>query len=90
MFDFVFRAVHRYISSARFLPLILLVFALSTSAQTSRHAVPRGDENMKTGPEVGQKIPAFRAVDQFETFRDFDSIKGPNGAVILFYRSADW
>jgi hypothetical protein len=48
------------------------------------------DGNMKTGPAVGEKIPPFEAVDQNGRIRDFDSIKGPNGALLLFYRSADW
>lgn len=43
-----------------------------------------------TGPEVGQKIPPFRARDQFGRWQDFNSLRGPKGAVILFNRSADW
>jgi hypothetical protein len=39
---------------------------------------------------VGDRIPAFRAVDQFGEERNFDNLKGPNGLVILFFRSADW
>ena len=43
-----------------------------------------------SGPEVGQKIPPFRARDQFGRWQDFNSLRGPKGAVILFNRSADW
>ena len=43
-----------------------------------------------TGPEVGQEIPAFRAVDQYGKMQDFNSIRGPKGAMIVFFRSADW
>jgi len=43
-----------------------------------------------TGPEVGQKIPFFQAPDQNGTLRDFNSIRGPKGAMIVFFRSADW
>src|SRR5262245_38661640 len=43
-----------------------------------------------TGPEVGQKIPAFRAPDQNGKMQDFNSIRGPKGAMIVFFRSADW
>jgi peroxiredoxin len=40
--------------------------------------------------KVGETIPDLRATDQFGKARDFDSLKGPKGLVILFYRSADW
>ena len=43
-----------------------------------------------TGIAVGQKIPAFRAPDQFGRMQDFNSIRGPKGAAIFFNRSADW
>jgi hypothetical protein len=42
------------------------------------------------GPAVGQPIPAFTARDQHGRAQTFDSLKGPNGLVIVFYRSADW
>lgn len=43
-----------------------------------------------TGIAVGQKIPSFRAPDQNGRLQDFNSIRGPKGAVIFFNRSADW
>ena len=43
-----------------------------------------------TGPAVGEKIPFFRAPDQFGKMQDFNSILGPKGAVIVFNRSVDW
>ena len=43
-----------------------------------------------TGPAIGQQIPFFRAVDQHGNMQDFDSIRGPKGAIIVFFRSADW
>jgi len=46
--------------------------------------------NLKTGPAVGEKIPAFRAVDQTGTIQNFDSLKGPQGLVLFFNRSVDW
>jgi hypothetical protein len=48
------------------------------------------DQTTKTGPAVGQKIPVFQAKDQNGRLQDFESIRGPKGAVILFHRSADW
>jgi peroxiredoxin len=42
------------------------------------------------GLPLGTRIPSFRAVDQNGNVQTFDSIRGPNGAVIYFYRSASW
>jgi len=47
-------------------------------------------EHSETGPEVGERIPAFQAVDQNGKTLSFDDLKGPNGLLLLFYRSADW
>ncbi len=52
--------------------------------------IPKGDENMKTGPAVGARIPDFEAVDQNGKRQNFDSLKGENGLVLMFVRSADW
>lgn len=43
-----------------------------------------------TGIAVGQKIPPFQLRDQFGRLQDFNSIRGPKGAAIVFNRSADW
>lgn len=42
------------------------------------------------GPEVGEKIPDFEAVDQSGATRDFASLAGEKGLLLLFFRSADW
>jgi hypothetical protein len=48
------------------------------------------NDNWTTGPAVGEPIPEFAGKDQNGVIRTFDGIKGPNGAIIIFYRSADW
>ena len=58
------------------------------SATSSRAGSP--PPAITTGPEVGQKIPYFRARDQFGRWQDFNSIRGQKGVVLLFNRSADW
>lgn len=45
---------------------------------------------MSIGLAVGQKAPAFSARDQFGHTQTLDTLKGPNGTVLLFFRSADW
>jgi hypothetical protein len=47
-------------------------------------------EPMSIGLSVGQKAPAFSIRDQFGTIQTLDTLKGTNGTVLLFFRSADW
>ena len=42
------------------------------------------------GIPVGSKIPTFEARDQKGMVQTFESIRGPKGAFLVFYRSADW
>jgi len=42
------------------------------------------------GLKVGSSLPPFRLVDQEGKFQDFQSLKGPKGLVLMFFRSADW
>jgi hypothetical protein len=51
---------------------------------------PKDSDLSATGPSVGAKIPGFSARDQHGKQRSFDDIKGPNGALLVFHRSADW
>jgi hypothetical protein len=43
-----------------------------------------------SGPAVGARIPAFQAPDQSGKVHSFDTLRGPNGLVLEFVRSADW
>jgi hypothetical protein len=47
-------------------------------------------ELMSIGLAVGQKAPAFSVHDQFGRVQTLDSLRGTNGTVLLFFRSADW
>ena len=42
------------------------------------------------GLAVGQKAPEFSLPDQFGKVQDLQTLKGPKGTVLLFFRSADW
>jgi hypothetical protein len=42
------------------------------------------------GLPVGQKAPGFSALDQFGHQQSLETLKGKNGTVVLFFRSADW
>ena len=47
-------------------------------------------ELMSIGLAVGQKAAAFLLHDQAGRAQTLDSLKGANGTVLLFFRSADW
>jgi hypothetical protein len=47
-------------------------------------------ELMSIGLAVGQKAPSFSLRDQSGKTQTLDTLKGPNGTVLLFFRSADW
>jgi hypothetical protein len=47
-------------------------------------------ELMSIGLAVGQKAPAFSIRDQFGKVQTLDTLKGANGTILLFFRSADW
>lgn len=45
---------------------------------------------MAIGLEVGQKAPDFSAQDELGSVQTLETLKGANGTVLLFFRSADW
>jgi hypothetical protein len=42
------------------------------------------------GPPAGSKFPDFSLTDQNGKAATLATVLGPKGAMILFYRSADW
>ena len=47
-------------------------------------------QNTKTGPAVGQQVPAFSLLDQQGRTQTLKSVSGPKGTMLVFFRSADW
>jgi hypothetical protein len=47
-------------------------------------------QSIKTGPVAGIPAPDFSALDQAGRTRTLQSIMGPRGAMLVFFRSADW
>lgn len=68
--------------SGTLVPLALILFA-SCSVALAQQAI-------KTGPEVGSTLPPFEAPDQNGRLQNLKSILGRKGALLVFYRSADW
>ena len=69
---------------ARFLSGLLVAAALV--AQSPRQKI----DLAKLGPQLGDRAPDFTLQDQFGKTWTLPSILGPNGAMLVFFRSADW
>ena len=67
---------------------ILGAFTLSIAASASQSAV--SIDTSKIGPQVGTVVPLLSGVDQFGQPHTLASIYGPRGAMLVFFRSADW
>lgn len=69
----------------------LLVCALVVAAAIVDSAQDvRKIDVSKLGPQVGATVPDFNLPDQHGKPRTLQSVMGPKGAMIVFYRSADW
>jgi hypothetical protein len=67
-----------------FSALVFVAAALSVAAQ------PPAVDPRTVGPQVGTKVPSFTLPDQAGQSRSLASLMGPKGAILVFYRSADW
>ena len=66
--------------------LAALVLGFPSQAVQSRTPI----EVASLGPQVGERVPDFSLPDQTGRVWTRDSILGPNGAIVLFHRSANW
>jgi cytochrome oxidase Cu insertion factor (SCO1/SenC/PrrC family) len=55
----------------------------------SAAAAPKVDVE-RVGPKVGAALPDFTLRDQHGEAHSLKSLLGPRGALIVFFRSADW
>ena len=70
-----------------FILLAAVTFAAVAGARGAKQVAARVKEK---GPAVGSRVPPFKAPDQFGNEQTPASLVGERGAVILFFRSADW
>ena len=68
--------------------LISVVLLAAASGQESRPSM--GDFAPPIGLEIGQRAPQFAIADQFRHEQSNETLKGPKGTIVLFFRSADW
>lgn len=73
------------------LPLTIAATLLVAAAQAQLPTPPPPSVDVQTvGPQIGTKIPEFTLPDQRGTPRSLNSLMGPKGLVLVFFRSADW
>ena len=68
---------------------VLLAAVLSIATLAGQSAATRIDVS-KLGPQVGERIPDFSLKDQSGKAWTRQSILGSKGAMLVFFRSADW
>ena len=68
----------------RFAALLLLLTAGVAAQQ------PPAVDLAAIGPKVGDVVPDFELRDQNGAPKRLSSLLGPKGAMLVFYRSADW
>ena len=74
--------------SARFSLLSATIMATAIAALAGQAPAPV--DTSKLGPQVGAAVPAFSGIDQFGKPQTLQSVMGPKGAMLVFFRSADW
>ena len=70
---------------------VALFSAVVVSAAGQQPSAPPPVLNAQTiGPQVGAKVPSCTLVDQTGQTRSLEALMGPKGAILVFFRSADW
>ena len=67
-------------------PLVVFSLLLAVVSAAGQSVV----DLEQVGPQVGTKVPSFTLPDQTGRLRTLDSLMGPKGAILVFFRSADW
>jgi len=69
--------------------MVVAIALAASGALTAQRSAETIDVE-KLGPRVGAAVPAFNLPDQTGQPRTLQSVMGPNGVVLVFFRSADW
>ena len=76
--------------------LVVVAAALLAATGATRAGGPQSSSSAtkidveSLGPQVGARVPDFMLRDQRGQARSLKSLLGPKGAMIVFFRSADW
>jgi hypothetical protein len=72
------------------MPVRQVFVALSLVVLATPVAVQSPVDPTKLGPQVGERTRPFTLPDQSGALREFRSLAGPNGTMLVFFRSSDW
>ena len=73
-----------------YISLALLLGSAVAKAALAPQTPPQMIDVSKLGPQVGERVPDFSLTDQNGKAWTLQSIMGPKGAMLVFFRSADW
>jgi hypothetical protein len=74
----------------KFAVAVLLFCGFMAFGPAQENAVPQRTDSPAIGLPVGSTAPSFSFLDQFDHPQSNETLKGSNGTVLLFFRSADW
>lgn len=69
--------------------LVLMALGWLGAAVVIGQSAPAVDTS-KLGPQVGSRAPSFSGSDQLGRPHTLESSLGAKGAMLVFFRSADW
>ena len=85
------RMVHASRAAIAVAFVVLTLAPTAGSIARQQASTPAAAPDVETlGPHVGDALPGFSLRDQHGQVRSLTSLLGPSGAVIVFFRSADW
>jgi hypothetical protein len=73
-----------------FVGLSFLAVLLTTLAARQSPSPRTPIDVTKLGPQVGERVPDFTLTDQNGRSWTLPAVMGPKGAMLVFFRSADW
>jgi hypothetical protein len=72
------------------LGLALLAISAGQAREPQSAGLAANIDVERVGPQVGTALPNFSLRDEHGEAHSLKSLLGPKGAVIVFFRSADW
>ena len=84
------RIVHLKVNVPAIFWVAVTLLAVVMAAAPQPPAARQRIDVSKLGPQVGERVPDFNLKDQSGKSVNLRSLMGPNGAMLVFFRSADW
>jgi hypothetical protein len=74
----------------RLATIVLCLFSILAVAIAQEKGSSQRPVSAPFGLPVGAKAPPLALRDQFDRPQSNETLKGSNGTILLFFRSADW